>query len=157
MKITVKQDHLNPLVLLISSYQIDNLTHGLILEPSLTTGTLTKLSKIKAQAAKMNGPVQVSLEAVKVRNGITQESFSDQLSDNFKKFIDESNEILVTPVELEFEPVDAAFIDNIVISESKLPGWAISNIEFLSELLDIIKGEYVFPEGLKLTEAEVVE
>jgi len=76
---------------------------------------------------------------------------------NFVAYLRETGEVLSQAVELEFEPVKADLIDNIVISESKIPQWAKDNREYLAELLSIITGEYVYPEELKITETEVVE
>lgn len=165
MKITVKADHLEPLNLLISTYynnetlpkELHVAPEGLMFEPSVTNGVLTRLSKIKNLAKIKNAPIAEVLGAIKLRNNITQESYSNQGSDNFIAFLKESDEVLSQPIELDFEPVKAEFIDNIVIGESKIPKWLKNNPEYLAELLSIIKGEYIYPEELKVTEPEIVE
>lgn len=157
MKITVKADHLEPLNLLISSYSQGQEPSGLLFESSLTSGVLTRLSKIKNLARTKNAPVAEVLEAIKLRNNITPESYLNQSSDNFVAFLKETNEVLLQPIELEFEPVKAEFIDNIVIGESKIPEWLKNNPEYLAELLSIIKGEYIYPEEIKVIEPEIVE
>jgi hypothetical protein len=140
---------LAPVATLISTYEEGKLVSGLLLEPTLTTGTLNRLIKIRSKFLAANEDYETARLAIGDRNGIKAGDVLDENNEDHKQFFIEFQELISTPVDIDFTSVSPDFIDNIVISESKIIDGFKDNLEALYVLLEIIKGEYEYVAPVK--------
>lgn len=140
--------HLEYTALLISTYdqQTQKLESGLLLDPSLTIGTLTRLIKIRKALLSALDNFTTARLAIAERSGIKEGDILDPTNQEQGQYFKEMNDLISIPVEIEFEPIDSKFIDNIIIAESNINNELKENPDKLFRLLEILKGEYIYIE-----------